>query len=151
MGVGGLLLIWRDGTFFSLRFAGSFGNNAAGRCWNRTRIAAGFVSSTDANAKARMTSCLVPDSDRRWCKPRVGCVKANADGASLDDLRELLARDWNVVFRYISREQNKVADALVVLGRQGPTGVTPYEHPPEFLRRLLAHDTRDVDNVFDIG
>ncbi|KAK8504405.1 hypothetical protein V6N12_030502 [Hibiscus sabdariffa] len=72
-------------------------------------------------------------------------TSAALPGNSLvDDLRELLARDWNVVFRHISREQNKVAHALAALGRNGPIGVVLYEHPPVSINRILVDDSCDM-------
>ncbi|KAK8512882.1 hypothetical protein V6N12_030293 [Hibiscus sabdariffa] len=69
----------------------------------------------------------------------------------VDDLRELLFKDWNVVFRHISREQNEVADALVALGCEGPIGVTLFEHLLNSINRLLANDSCVVTTAHDGG
>ncbi|KAK8541553.1 hypothetical protein V6N12_014184 [Hibiscus sabdariffa] len=85
----------------------------------------------------------------------VSCILRGNSNALLgntvvDGLRELLARDWNIVIRHISREHNKVADALAALGREGPIGVILYEQPSEFLDRLITNDIHDTTNVLDI-
>ncbi|KAK9041848.1 hypothetical protein V6N11_016937 [Hibiscus sabdariffa] len=41
-------------------------------------------------------------------------------------------------------EQNKVADALAALGRNGPIGVALYEHPPASINRILVDDSCDM-------
>ncbi|KAK9047036.1 hypothetical protein V6N11_052900 [Hibiscus sabdariffa] len=41
-------------------------------------------------------------------------------------------------------EQNKVADALAALGRNGPIGVALYEHPPTSINRILVDDSCDM-------
>ncbi|KAL4281030.1 hypothetical protein GQ457_03G026830 [Hibiscus cannabinus] len=69
------------------------------------------------------------------------------ENSLVNDLREFLARDWNVVFWHISREQNKVADALAALGRNGPIGVALYEHPPASINRILVDDSCDMSTA----
>ncbi|KAK8572790.1 hypothetical protein V6N12_028832 [Hibiscus sabdariffa] len=48
-------------------------------------------------------------------------------------------------------EQNKVADALAALGRNGPIDVAIYEHPPVSINRLLVHDSCDMTTTCDGG
>ncbi|KAK8521835.1 hypothetical protein V6N12_066417 [Hibiscus sabdariffa] len=118
------------------------------------QLAAAYAASAAVGAKVGGAQVPV----KRWC---FWCVELETDnmevveilngtsaalpGNSLvDDLRELLARDWNVVFWHISREQNKVADALAALGCNGPIGVALYEHPPASINKIPVDDSCDM-------
>ncbi|KAK8526120.1 hypothetical protein V6N12_020601 [Hibiscus sabdariffa] len=69
-----------------------------------------------------------------------GTSNALPKNTLVDNLCELLVRDCNVIIQCISREQNKTADALAALGRDGSIDVILYEYPLNFLVKLISND-----------
>ncbi|KAK9004953.1 hypothetical protein V6N11_042403 [Hibiscus sabdariffa] len=68
----------------------------------------------------------------------VGKSGALSGNAIVDDIREMLSRNWVVVIRRISRDGNKVVDALAAFVINGPDGVRFFDSPPLFVSNLLS-------------
>ncbi|KAK8986635.1 hypothetical protein V6N11_010189 [Hibiscus sabdariffa] len=105
-----------------------------------------------------------------WSLPRHGWVKVNADGASalnsgqaaaegvirdengawlfgalpgntiVEDIREMLSRNWVVRISRFSRNSNKVANALAISIRDEPVGVRFFDIASLFVSKLLYED-----------
>ncbi|KAK8511878.1 hypothetical protein V6N11_050468 [Hibiscus sabdariffa] len=55
-------------------------------------------------------------------------------------IKEMLVFKWEVSFRYIYREQNKMAACLASMAKSYPIGTTHLVVPPEEIRPLLLYD-----------
>ncbi|KAK8532177.1 hypothetical protein V6N12_053623 [Hibiscus sabdariffa] len=88
-------------------------------CWMlwkrqcRFVMESGFIESSDI-----FTLCSLLTMDFARCN------------ALVDDIRELLSRDWEVIIRKIPTGMNKVMDALAWLLRDGLMGVLLFNVPP---------------------
>ncbi|KAK9012565.1 hypothetical protein V6N11_040610 [Hibiscus sabdariffa] len=71
--------------------------------------------------------------------------------ALVDDIREMLAREWAMIVRKILKDMNKVVDALAVLIHDGLTGVLLFNSPPDFVVHLVIRDNVDDDKVGVVG
>ncbi|KAK9027727.1 hypothetical protein V6N11_067550 [Hibiscus sabdariffa] len=65
----------------------------------------------------------------------------------IDDIRELLSRNWVVCIRRISRDGNMVADALTRSVRDGPIGAWLFNEYPVFISPLLLKDACSISGV----
>ncbi|KAK9033783.1 hypothetical protein V6N11_049967 [Hibiscus sabdariffa] len=70
--------------------------------------------------------------------------------ALIEDVREMLSRNWSVVIRSIPRAMHKVADELAALLRDCLVGVKLFDTPPVSVITLVHMDkfgdANDVDN-----
>ncbi|KAK8567690.1 hypothetical protein V6N12_006267 [Hibiscus sabdariffa] len=104
-----------------------------------SRLTMDFARCKDARLDDRADCPVrIGVANRVWIKPRWGWVKANADGNALvDDILELLSRDWEITVRKIPREMNKVKDALARSLCDGPMRVLLFVVPPIELGHLV--------------
>ncbi|KAL4388650.1 hypothetical protein GQ457_09G011920 [Hibiscus cannabinus] len=67
--------------------------------------------------------------------------------ALVDDIRDLLSRDWEVIIRKIPKEMNKVTDALARLPRDGLVGVVLFDGSLITALHLVLMDKQGVVDV----
>ncbi|KAL4352892.1 hypothetical protein GQ457_06G044020 [Hibiscus cannabinus] len=79
----------------------------------------------------------------------LGKSKALPGNAIVEDIREMLARDWVVTISRVSRIGNKVADALAISIRDDPVGVRFFVHAPLFVSNLVYEDVNGRSFVSD--
>ena len=70
-------------------------------------------------------------------------IAASLD-ALLHDIRDLLARDWEVVVVHVPRAVNECADQLARLGAKSASGVQEWQTPPNGISRVLHSDAMSL-------
>ncbi|KAK9000980.1 hypothetical protein V6N11_082774 [Hibiscus sabdariffa] len=83
-------------------------------------------------------------SPTKWVAAPPGWVKANVDGASVlqgntlaSEIRRMLSLDWEVRTRKITRDCNRVADALVGKSRGLPMSESIFDAAPRDVTVLI--------------
>ncbi|KAL4369713.1 hypothetical protein GQ457_05G033720 [Hibiscus cannabinus] len=79
----------------------------------------------------------------------LGESKALPGNAIVEDIREMLARNWVVRISRVSRNSNKVANALAISIRDDPVGVRYFDLAPLFVSKLVYEDVNGRSNVSD--
>ncbi|KAK8479549.1 hypothetical protein V6N12_038621 [Hibiscus sabdariffa] len=79
----------------------------------------------------------------------LGKSKALPGNAIVEDIREMLARNWVVRISRVSRNSNKVADALAISIRDDPVGVRFFDLAPLFVSKLVYEDVNGRSKVSD--
>ncbi|KAK9041668.1 hypothetical protein V6N11_016758 [Hibiscus sabdariffa] len=145
------------------------GRGVAGRGVAGRNIAAGRGVAGRSNAASSALTCCREGLDQGCSAPRQGWIKANADGANcleverillgkskalpgnaiVEDIREMLARNWVVRISRVSRNSNKVADALAISIRDDPVGVRFFDLAPLFVSKLVYEDVNGRSKVSD--
>ncbi|KAK8599803.1 hypothetical protein V6N12_049676 [Hibiscus sabdariffa] len=70
----------------------------------------------------------------------LGSSKALPGNAIVEDIRNMLSREWSVIVRRVLRETNKMIAALATLPRDQPHEVLLFDTPPTFIVSLVITD-----------
>ncbi|KAK8519465.1 hypothetical protein V6N12_025503 [Hibiscus sabdariffa] len=106
------------------------------------------VVSSEMNMKSGYLASLGTLGFARAFWRNSGALSGNA---LVDDTHDLLSREWDVVIRRISRDMNKVADALVFSLCDGSVGVLLFDSPLDFVEQVVIEDNQGADNVLVVG
>ena len=75
---------------------------------------------------------------------QISVVRSHNLDALLHDIRDLLARDWEVVVVHVPRAVNECADQLARLGAKSASAVQELQTPPNGISSVLLSDAMSL-------
>ncbi|KAF7801705.1 ribonuclease H [Senna tora] len=146
--------------------AGLFGSNATMFQNNKddaTKLISQIMSYFSNYQESKTLSNLVQAPagrmiivDGSWVLPRIlavvmlslqkfgGCIVSHPLYLLVNDIRNLLAKDWEVKLAHTFREGNRVADAIANFAQKLPFGDIVLDHPPSICNIPLHDDIKRV-------
>ncbi|KAK8995261.1 hypothetical protein V6N11_069702 [Hibiscus sabdariffa] len=95
---------------------------------------------------ASRLSSLVSDLNQAGDEEDIRRVQRRDDGA-LDDVQKLLAREWTVRVRHVSRGSNRAADRLVVRGQRLGTTQSLFSRPLADMVSVIGEEMLESGSV----
>ncbi|KAK8511590.1 hypothetical protein V6N12_038192 [Hibiscus sabdariffa] len=142
-----------------LRLVEDCRSTATGRGVAGSSTAAGRGVVDRSTAASRALACCREGLDQGWVELETDCLeverillrksKALPENSIVEDIQEMLARSWVVRVSRVSRNSNKVADALATSIRDDPVGVRFFDLAPLFVSKLVYEDINGRSNVSD--
>ncbi|KAF7823638.1 putative reverse transcriptase [Senna tora] len=89
---------------------------------------------------------LIVETDSRSAQYMLkqGMDVLNLCASLVQNIHELISRDWEVLLHHNFREANKVANSLVVVGHQEPVGMRIIDEPLDCILKLLYDDVNGL-------